>query len=75
MQTKKGSLTEAIINTCIGFIVTLLASPLIYWMCGVKMSGLQMGYATLLFTILSIARGYIVRRYFNKLIIKKINGK
>lgn len=71
MQSKKGSLTEAITNTAIGFVVTLLFSPLIYWICGVTMKPAQMGMVTLLFTAVSVARSYIIRRVFNRIIVIK----
>ncbi|WP_445265558.1 DUF7220 family protein [Spirosoma foliorum] len=66
MQTKKDSLIEAITNVFIGFLVTLVFSPPIYWICNVKMHYTQMGMVTILFTFLSIARSYIIRRFFNK---------
>ncbi len=69
-QTKRNSLIESIVNTAIGFTVTLLFSPLIYWVCNVKISGTQQLSATVLFTILSVIRGYLIRRYFNKKVIQ-----
>lgn len=66
-QSKKKSFLEAVVNTFVGFIITIVFSPLIYWLCDVKISGMQMTGATLLFTALSIARGYVIRRWFNKL--------
>jgi hypothetical protein len=66
MQSKKGSFIEAVINTAVGFIITLLFSPVIYWVCDVKIEFTQIGMATVLFTILSIVRSYFIRRLFNK---------
>lgn len=66
MQTKKNSFKEACINTLIGFLITLLFSPLIYAICGIKTSPSQLGLATFYFTIISVGRSYIIRRYFNK---------
>lgn len=63
-QSKKGSFVEACVNTVIGFILTLLLSHPIYWICEVKISHSQVMGATLLFTIISILRGYIIRRFF-----------
>ena len=65
-QSKKSSLIESIVNTFVGFIVTIAASPLIYWICDVKMNAAQMSVVTLLFTLLSILRNYVIRRFFNK---------
>lgn len=65
-QTKKSSLIESIVNTFIGFIITVIFSPLIYKICDVTISYPQMTLATILFTFLSIARNYLIRRCFNK---------
>jgi uncharacterized membrane protein len=65
-QTKKMSFIESITNTFVGFIITLIVSPVIYYLCDVKISVPQMGMATLLFTVVSIARNYFVRRFFTK---------
>lgn len=66
MQTKKNSLKESIINTLVGFITTLLVSPLIYWVVGVKMTYSEMSVTTVMFTVISIIRNYVIRRWFNK---------
>lgn len=63
-QTRKGSLIEAIVNTFIGFLITYALGPLIYWVAGVKMSAFTMGWVTLMFTVLSVARNYFIRRWF-----------
>ena len=69
-QSKVESLVEAIINTFIGFIITIIFSPLIYHITNVPISHSQMGYTTLLFTVLSVIRSYVIRRYFNGKIFK-----
>ena len=65
-QTKTKSFLESVVNTLIGMIITMLVSPAIYWMCGVKMHYSQMIVATVLFTLISIIRNYLIRRWFNK---------
>lgn len=65
-QSKKKSFIEALVNTFVGFLTTLLVSPFIYWICDVKISFPEMSVVTLLFTIVSIIRNYIIRRWFNK---------
>lgn len=57
---------ESVTNTAIGLLTTLVFSPIIYSMIGMEYTYSQLGMATILFTILSIIRGYIVRRFFNK---------
>lgn len=66
MQTKKSSLIETLTNVGTGFITTLVLSPPIYWLVGVEVKYSQMGLITLLFTVVSVVRGYIVRRCFNE---------
>lgn len=75
MQSKKGSFIEACINTFVGFIVTLIFSPPIYWICNVHMTGKSMVGVVILFTILSVLRSYVIRRFFNKIIVKTITSK
>jgi predicted Na+-dependent transporter len=66
-QTKAASLAEAIVNTTVGLVVGFMVTPVINWICGIEMSGGQMTGSILLFTVLSIVRGYVVRRFFNNL--------
>ncbi len=66
-QTKLESLIEAVVNTCIGFFITMSVYPFINWICGIEMTLTQASLSTLLFTIISIIRGYVIRRFFNNL--------
>ncbi len=66
MQSKKNSFIEALVNTFIGFIITLGCSFFIYPLCGVKASIGSMSGVTFCFTIISIIRQYVIRRFFNK---------
>jgi hypothetical protein len=65
-QTKLNSILESLSNTTIGLLTTFIFSPIIYNIVGMQYTYSQLGMVTILFTILSIVRGYIVRRYFNK---------
>lgn len=66
MQSKKRSLTEAVINTLIGFVISFTGGMFFYSLCGVKVSNSQNFILTILYTFLSIGRGYLIRRFFNK---------
>ncbi len=72
IQSKRGSFIEACINTFIGFIVSLAANPIVCWVLDVKMRYTQMGYYVLIFTVLSVIRGYVIRRWFNKSIERTV---
>ena len=67
MQTKKLSLIESVINTIIGFVISLLIQLCIYPILNIQVTLNQNIIITLVFTIVSILRGYIIRRYFTKL--------
>ena len=69
-QSKVHSLLEALFNIAIGFGINLAGNLIILPMFGFKVSfGQAMGIG-LLFTLISIARAYIIRRWFNKIMIK-----
>lgn len=67
MQTKRISLIEAIVSTLIGFIVSLIVQLIIYPIMDIKATIEQNLTITTVFTIVSIVRGYLVRRFFNKI--------
>lgn len=65
-QSRRHSLIETIAGVAIGFVVSVLASMWVYPMFGHAFTlGQNMGI-TVIFTVLSIARGYLVRRAFNR---------
>jgi hypothetical protein len=66
MQSKKNSVIEAIINTFLGFIISLFTSPIANYLFDVKMSIGQNIQVTIFMTVVSFLRSYIVRRYCNQ---------
>jgi hypothetical protein len=69
-QTKLGSFIEACINILIGFSINYVMNLLILPLFGFHISltdNLLMG---LLYTIVSVARSYVVRRWFEARIHK-----
>lgn len=65
MQTRLGSLLEAWSNTLLGFAVNVLAAPFIYPLFGATFTFAQNIGIVLIFTAISVARSYVVRRWFN----------
>jgi hypothetical protein len=65
-QTKKQSFTEAISNTAVGFIVSYVSTFLIFPLVGLKTTPGTNLIIVLYFTAVSILRGYVIRRLFNK---------
>lgn len=64
-QTKLGSFYEACINVAIGFGINYIANLLIFPFFGFHIS-LEANFVMgLIYTLISVARSYFIRRYFN----------
>lgn len=69
-QSKMGSLIESLFNILIGYVVALLSQLVIFPMVGVDLplsTNLVIGAW---FTVISLLRSYVIRRYFNARIHK-----
>ena len=69
-QTRLGSLIEAGFNIMIGYWINFIANMLILPMFGFHITLSQNLQIGLLFTVISVARSYLVRRYFNGMLQK-----
>jgi hypothetical protein len=67
-QTKLGSFIEACINIVIGFVINFCMNLLILPLFGFHITLLDNFYMGLLYTIVSIVRSYVIRRWFNSMI-------
>jgi len=65
-QSRLGSLIEAIVNVLIGFGINFAANLYVLPEFGFKVTPRQAFDIGLVFTVISIARSYIIRRWFNK---------
>lgn len=64
-QTRKGSATEAVANVAIGYLVAVGSQVAIFPIFGIKVP-LATNFAIgVYFTVISLARSYAVRRWFN----------
>ena len=66
-QSRRHSMIEACAGTAIGFLVSVLASMVVYPAHGHRFSLAENISITLIFTVLSVVRGYLVRRLFNRM--------
>lgn len=64
-QTRLGSLIEAIINVIIGFTINFGANMLIFPLFGFHITPGANFAMGLIYTVISVARSYCVRRWFN----------
>ena len=67
-QTKRGSFIEAMTNTAIGYGINYTANLVIFPFFGMHISPKANVLLGLIYTLISIVRGYVLRRFFNRLI-------
>ena len=65
-QTKLGSFYEACINVAIGFGINFVANLVILPLFGFNITLTDNLYIGLLYTIVSVVRSYVVRRWFDR---------
>jgi len=64
-QTRLGSFYEACINVVIGFSINYCANLLIFPLFGFHIKPGANFVMGLLYTVISICRSYVIRRWFN----------
>ena len=64
-QTRLGSFIESVVNVLIGYWVAVGTQALVFPWFGLHASFRQNMGIGLIFTVISIARSYLLRRYFN----------
>ena len=64
-QTRMGSLIEACMNVLIGFVINMVANFVILPMVGFHITLGQNLFIGLLYTVISVTRSYVIRRWFN----------
>ena len=64
-QTKLGSLIETLMNIAIGYGVALLSQIVIFPMFGIHVPLITNLWIGAWFTLISLVRSYIIRRWFN----------
>lgn len=67
MQTKLGSFVEAWANIAVGFGINWCANMLVLPMFGFSVTASDAFGIGVIFTAISLARSYILRRWFNGL--------
>jgi hypothetical protein len=66
-QTSLGSFVEAWANIVVGFTINYASNLLIFPLFGMHISLVNNFYMGLIFTAISLARSFLLRRYFNGL--------
>ena len=65
MQSKKQSFIESLTSTTIGIIIGIVLNLTILPIFGYPVSVVDSLWISVIFTIVSIIRSYIIRRWFN----------
>lgn len=64
-QSKLGSFIEAWANVLIGFSINFMANLLVFPLFGMHITLSDNFLLGLIYTVISVARSYVVRRWFN----------
>ena len=64
-QSKKHSMMESIVNILIGYSVAVISQLLVFPIYDIEVTFSDNLLIGLYFTIISLIRSYLVRRYFN----------
>ena len=65
MQSKRESMVETLTNVGIGWFISFIANMLVLPLFGYNINLTDGLLISIIFTIISIVRGYVVRRWFN----------
>ena len=71
-QSKRHSIVEALTQTAIGFGFGLVTQWVFFPMFGIHISMGQNMQICAIFTTVSVIRGYILRRWFNKWMVRQL---
>lgn len=66
-QTRTGSIAEAWANVAVGFTINYIANLLVFPLFGMHISPVNNFYMGLIYTVISLTRSFVLRRYFNGL--------
>jgi hypothetical protein len=65
-QSKRGSLIEAVANTMVGYALAVATQFAVFPAFGLRVGVVENLGLGLIFTAVSLARGYVLRRLFNR---------
>ena len=66
-QSKRGSLIEAVTNTVVGYALAVATQFAVFPAFGLRVGVVENLGLGLIFTAVSLARGYLLRRLFDRL--------
>ena len=66
MQSKKDSLIESLTSTTIGWLIGVILNLTVLPLFDYNITVVDSLWVSLIFTVVSVIRGYLIRRYFNR---------
>lgn len=66
-QTKLGSIAESAANIVVGFAINFTANLIVFPLFGYHITAGQAFWVGVIFTMISLMRSYVLRRWFNGL--------
>jgi hypothetical protein len=67
IQTRRGSLAEALVNVVAGYLLALITQCLAYPLFGIHTTFAADSAIAAIFTLVSLGRSYLIRRVFERL--------
>jgi hypothetical protein len=74
-QSRRASFAEACLNVAVGYLVALASQMVILPMYGVQLTLAENAVIGFWFTLVSICRSYVLRRWFNGLMLRRAYGR
>ena len=65
MQSKKQSLIEALTSVFVGWLIGVILNMLVLPLFDYNITVIDSLWVSLIFTVVSVIRGYVIRRFFN----------
>ena len=65
MQSKKDSLIESLTSTTIGWLIGVILNLTVLPLFDYNITVVDSLLVSLIFTVISVVRGYLIRRFFN----------
>ena len=65
MQTKKQSLIESLTSVFVGWLIGVILNMLVLPLFDYNITVIDSSWVSLIFTVVSVIRGYVIRRTFN----------
>lgn len=66
MQSKIDSFRETLVQTLVGYLLSFVVQLVVFPLYGASFTLWQNMQIGLIFLIVSVARGYIIRRFYNR---------